>query len=155
MQIHIISVGKSMPSWVTAGYKEYSQRLPADYSLQLTEITAEKRSKNSDLKRIAAKEEDKILAAIPKGSLCIALDRIGKHIDTNSIAQHLQSWHDINQTICLIIGGPEGLSKEFLDKANTIWSLSKLTLPHPLVRVVLAEQIYRAWSIIVNHPYHR
>ena len=153
--ITIIAVGKNMPSWVVEGTLEYTQRMPADYRTQFIEIPLEKRGKNADLTKIIATEENKILAAIPKDSICVALDRIGKTINTITLAKHLQTWHDNRQEICFIIGGPEGLSEAFLKKTNLVWSLSAMTLPHPLVRIVLAEQLYRAWSITVNHPYHR
>lgn len=155
MQIYTIAVGRHMPDWVEAGFNEYAKRLPSDYSLKLIEVTALKRTKNVDVPRTLEKEEVKIKSAIPQGSYCIALDRIGKTIDTKTLSKQLQNWHDNNQTICFIIGGPEGLSPGMIQSADTIWSLSALTLPHPLVRIVLAEQLYRAWSIIVNHPYHR
>lgn len=153
--ITIIAVGKNMPSWVNEGVNEYTQRMPADYKTCFIEIPLEKRGKNADLQKIIRIEEDKILSAIPKGALCIPLDRIGKTINTVTLAKQLQTWHDNRQEICFIIGGPEGLSEAFLKKATVVWSLSAMTLPHPLVRIVLAEQLYRAWSITVNHPYHR
>lgn len=144
-----------MPSWVCEGYAEYAQRMPSDYRLELIEISPEKRTKNSDLARIMSTEEMKIATAIPKGSYCIALDRIGRTMDTKTLAKRLQTWHDNQQSICFIVGGPEGLSQDFLKNADEIWSLSAMTLPHPLVRIVLSEQIYRAWTITINHPYHR
>ena len=144
-----------MPSWVNEGYAEYAQRMPNDYRLTLIEIAPEKRTKNSDLAKISAIEETKSHAAIPKGSYCIALDRIGKTIDTKTLAKNIQTWHDNQQSISLIVGGPEGLSASFLKTADEIWSLSAMTLPHPLVRIVLSEQFYRAWTITINHPYHR
>lgn len=155
MIITIIAVGKNMPAWVTAGFAEYSDRMPAHYRVKLIEITAEKRGKNADISRISAYEETKITAAIPKNNYCVALDRIGKTLDTKTLAKRLQTWHDNTQEISFIIGGPEGLSDHFLKSADEIWSLSAMTLPHPLVRIVLAEQIYRAWSITINHPYHK
>ena len=155
MQIKLIAVGKNMPTWVTDGFQEYCQRLPNNYAISLIEITPEKRTKQANLNQIIEKEEAKIEAAIPSNAYTVAFDRIGKRINTRSLATQLHSWHDMNETVCLIIGGPEGLSKKLLNKMNMTWSLSELTLPHPLVRVVVAEQIYRAWSIIVNHPYHR
>ena len=144
-----------MPAWVTAGFEDYTNRMPSNYRVQLIEITAEKRGKNADIQKITQREETKIDAAIAQSDYCIALDRTGKSLDTKTLAKHLQTWHDNQQSICFVIGGPEGLSEPFLKKANAVWSLSEMTLPHPLVRVVLAEQIYRAWSIVVNHPYHR
>ncbi|HLB56814.1 MAG TPA: 23S rRNA (pseudouridine(1915)-N(3))-methyltransferase RlmH [Coxiellaceae bacterium] len=155
MLINIIAIGKNMPSWINEGYDEYAKRMPQNYSTHLIEISAEKRTKNSDIKKIIAIEESKMRAAIPKGSYCIALDRTGKMADTKTLAKRLQTWHDNGQTICFMIGGPEGLSESFLKNADEIWSLSAMTFPHPLVRIVLSEQLYRAWSITVNHPYHR
>ena len=155
MQIHVIAVGKNMPDWIQSGFVEYKNRMPSDYKINLIEINSEKRLKNANLKTILETEESKIKTAIPKHSLLISLDRIGKALDTKSLAKHLQTWHDIGQDVSFVIGGPEGLSADFLKTSNEIWSFSALTLPHPLVRVVLAEQLYRAWSILVNHPYHR
>jgi 23S rRNA (pseudouridine1915-N3)-methyltransferase len=155
MQILVIAVGRQMPAWVIEGSREYTQRLPADYHLHFIEIPAEKRTKNADISQIMQKEEAKILTHLHKDMICIALDRQGKTLDTKMLAHHLQKWHDTSQDICFIIGGPEGLSESFLKKSQVIWSLSALTLPHPMVRVVLSEQIFRAWSIIMNHPYHR
>lgn len=155
MIIQIVAIGKGMAEWVATGFTEYAHRMPADYKIMLTEISAEKRLKNSDLNKIITTEESKIRAAINKGSFCIALDRTGQTLCTKTLANKLQTWHDNQQSICFIIGGPEGLSPAFLKEADAILSLSAMTLPHPLVRVVLAEQIYRGWSIIVNHPYHR
>src|SRR3990167_11194880 len=149
MNIHLLTIGKNMPSWVTEGFNEYAKRLPVDYHLNLIEINAEKRGKNADIDRITHREEEKILNAIPKGSHVIALDRIGKTLDTKTLAKHLQTWHDNGQDICFVVGGPEGLSQAFLKNAGAIWSLSAMTLPHPLVRIILSEQIYRAWSITV------
>ena len=155
MQISIIAVGKNMPDWVTTGFDEYVNRMPSNYTTRLIEIPLEKRTKNSDIAKLIAAEENKIEAAVGKDDYCIALDRIGKARDTKTLAKMLQTWHDNHQSICFIIGGPEGLTDGFLKRANEVWSLSAMTLPHPLVRVVLAEQLYRAWSITINHPYHR
>ena len=155
MQIHILTIGKNMPSWVTEGYEEYTKRMPADYRVNLIEIASEKRTKNSDITKLIHIEESKVSNSIPKGAYCIALDRIGKAHDTKTLAKKLQTWHDNQQTICFLIGGPEGFSDHFLKNADEIGSLSAMTFPHPLVRIILAEQLYRAWSITVNHPYHR
>ncbi|OGT26768.1 MAG: 23S rRNA (pseudouridine(1915)-N(3))-methyltransferase RlmH [Gammaproteobacteria bacterium RIFCSPLOWO2_02_FULL_42_14] len=155
MKIQLIAIGKNMPPWVVAGFLEYSHRLPKDYALQLVEITPEKRSKKCDVQKILQIEAEKIIASLPKNTLCIALDRLGKTIDTETLAKKLQAWHDTQENVSLVIGGPEGLAKTVLDQAQVICSLSALTLPHPLVRVLVAEQIYRAWSMINHHPYHR
>jgi len=155
MQINLIAIGQKMPGWVTQGYQEYAKRLPDAYQLILHEIPAQHRGKNANIKQTLSKEADLMLAAIPKGSLVIALDRLGKSISTAHLAKSLQQWHDLSQNISILIGGPEGIDPLCLHKIQTKWSLSALTLPHPLVRVVLAEQIYRAYSIINRHPYHR
>ena len=155
MNITLLAIGKNMPPWVTQGVAEYTQRMPSQYRVQWSEIPMEKRGKNADLGKIIAIEEEKITRALPKNSIIIALDRMGKTFDTPTLAKHLQTWHDNQQDIAWVIGGPEGLSSDFLKKTSLTWSLSALTLPHPLVRVLIAEQLYRAYSIIVNHPYHR
>ena len=155
MLINLIAVGTKMPDWVKAGFADYAKRLPSDYPLNLIEIKAEPRGKNADTKRILEREGQLIQAAIPKHNHVIALDRLGHAVDTIKISQALQNWHDMNQDISLLIGGPEGLARPCIDQAHTTWSLSKLTLPHPLVRVLVAEQFYRAWSILCHHPYHR
>ncbi|MDR3477510.1 MAG: 23S rRNA (pseudouridine(1915)-N(3))-methyltransferase RlmH [Gammaproteobacteria bacterium] len=155
MQINLIAVGNKMPSWVESGYAEYAKRLPPGYLLKLIEITPEKRTKQADIQRITEKEGDKILAAIKPGNLVIALDVLGQAWPTERLAKALQTWHSESRDVDLLVGGPDGLSKAALQKAEIKWSLSPLTLPHPLVRIILAEQLYRAWSILHNHPYHR
>lgn len=155
MNITVIAVGKKMPTWVETGYREYADRMPRDYKLKLVEITAQKRTKHTDIARALEIEGDAILAAVPPHNLIIALDRLGKSFSTEKLSDKLHSWHDLGQDISLLIGGPEGLHKNCITAAQQTWSLSKLTLPHPLVRVFIAEQFYRAWSIISRHPYHR
>lgn len=144
-----------MPAWVDQGFTTYQRRLPANFTLKLHEVVAKKRSKSADIQKIIDDEQSAIDKVLPTGDIVIALDRIGKNIDTKKLADHLSQWHDQSQNISIIIGGPEGLSADWLRKAHQCWSLSALTLPHPMVRILVAEQIYRAWSIINNHPYHR
>jgi 23S rRNA (pseudouridine1915-N3)-methyltransferase len=155
MQIHLISVGNAMPLWVQQGFQEYAKRLPRECELVLKEIPAGKRTKNNDLSRIIKEEGEKMLAALPPRAHLVTLDIPGKAWTTAQLAEHLKSWLESGQNIALLIGGPEGLAEAVKERANQSWSLSNLTLPHPLVRVVVAEQIYRAWSILNNHPYHR
>jgi len=155
MQIHLITIGQKMPSWVKQGYDEYAKRMPRECELVLKEIPAGKRGKNSDVKRIVRDEGERMLAALPKGCLIVTLDIPGKPWTTPNLSEAMRGWLDSGQDIALLIGGPEGLADSIKQAANQSWSLSKLTLPHPLVRIVVAEQIYRAWSIINNHPYHR
>jgi 23S rRNA (pseudouridine1915-N3)-methyltransferase len=155
MLIRLIAVGNKMPDWVEAGFAEYAKRLPQGYSLKLVEIAPEKRGKQADIKRITEKEGEKILATLKVGNLIVALDVLGQSWSTEQLAASMKTWHSENREVDLWVGGPDGLSLACQQKAHLKWSLSALTLPHPLVRVVLAEQLYRAWSILNNHPYHR
>lgn len=155
MKIRLIAVGTKMPSWVEEGYADYAKRLSGDVILELIEIPAGKRGKNADLVRITEKEGEAMLAAIPQGDHVVALDVLGKTFGTEQLAETLEKWLPEGRNICLLVGGPEGLAPAALARANEKWSLSKLTLPHPLVRVLFAEQLYRAWTILKGHPYHR
>jgi 23S rRNA (pseudouridine1915-N3)-methyltransferase len=155
MLIHLIAVGTRMPDWVEQGYAEYAKRMPPENKLVLVEIAAGKRSKNSDIKRLTQQEGEKMIAAIPKGAKVVALDVLGQACSTEQLSQELKNWQASGQDIALLIGGPEGLADECLQLATQKISLSKLTLPHPLVRVVLAEQLYRASTILKGHPYHK
>ncbi len=155
MNIYLLAVGNKMPDWISKGYNEYAKRLKGDCQLKLVEIPPGKRGKNADLARIKKAEGDKLLDAIPKNCLVIALEVKGKPWTTELLSKQLDNWLHSGQDIALLIGGPEGLSKNCVDRADIKWSLSPLTLPHPLVRVLLSEQIYRAYSILKNHPYHR
>ena len=144
-----------MPRWVEQGYQEYSKRLPRECELVLKEIPAGKRGKNADLARITQEEGNKMAAAIPAGSHIVSLDLTGKSWSTADLAQALKRWQNSGQHLSLLVGGPEGLADSVRNQAHESWCLSPLTFPHPLVRIVVAEQIYRAWSILRNHPYHR
>lgn len=155
MKIKLIAIGTKMPSWVTAGYLEYAERLPKDFRVELLEIPAQKRTKQSNLTALLKQEGEALLAACPKGSYVVALDRVGEALDTKRLASKLQSYHDQSIELALLIGGPEGIPADVLQRAQERWSLSMLTLPHPIVRIVVAEQIYRAWSLLNHHPYHR
>ncbi len=144
-----------MPAWVTQGYEEYVRRMPRECLLQLVEVDAEKRSKSGSPQRWIEQESQRVLAAIPPGDHVVALDVRGKSWSTEALARQLQGWMHSGSGVSLLVGGPDGLSASTLQRAQQRWSLSALTLPHPLVRVVLAEQIYRAWSVVNHHPYHR
>jgi 23S rRNA (pseudouridine1915-N3)-methyltransferase len=155
MRIKLIAVGTKMPAWVSAGYHEYQKRLPAEINLQLIEIAPGRRTKGADINRAIEKESRQMLAAVDKGDFVIALDGAGKSWDTPMLSRQLQNWQMLGTNICLLVGGPDGLSRECLQAAQQRWSLSALTYPHPLVRIILAEQIYRAWTLLNHHPYHR
>jgi 23S rRNA (pseudouridine1915-N3)-methyltransferase len=144
-----------MPAWVQQGFSEYAQRMPNLCQLELVEIAAKKRGKNADIARLLRDEAKALINAIPARSLIIALDRKGKKIDTLSLAKHLQNWIDESQDVAILIGGPEGIDPAYLQSISVKWSLSAMTFAHPIVRVMLAEQLYRAWSINANLPYHR
>lgn len=144
-----------MPGWVQQGYDEYAKRLPRECALVLKEVAPGKRGKNSDVARIVRDEGERMLAAIPQGAHIVTLDIPGKPWTTPELAHAMQRWLAGGQPIAILIGGPEGLADAAKDLAQESWSLSKLTFPHPLVRIIVAEQLYRAWSILNNHPYHR
>ncbi len=155
MHIHLIAVGQKMPGWVKTGYDEYTKRLPQNFSLKLIEVPPGQRSKSSDPKRAIEEESDKVLNAIPSGAYVIALDERGKQWTTLQLANHMREWMQAGRDIALLVGGPDGLSEACKQRAEQLWSLSNLTLPHSLVRVFLAEQLYRGWSVTQGHPYHR
>jgi len=155
MVIHLIAVGDRMPRWVQQGYEEYAKRLPPECALKLVEIAAGKRGKNADLARVMRGETERLLGAVPKGANPVALEVDGRCWSTPELSNRLQEWMLSGQDIALLVGGPDGLSESARKAASEMWSLSALTLPHPLVRILVAEQLYRAWSILRNHPYHR
>ena len=155
MNIYLISVGNRMPRWVAEGYEEYAKRLPGECALQLIEIAPGHRGKNADTVRTLRDEGERMLKAVPKGSRIVALDVQGKAWNTEQLSGMLAQWMAEGPDLALLVGGPEGLDPATLAAAQLRWSLSPLTLPHPLVRVVVAEQLYRAWSLMRNHPYHR
>lgn len=144
-----------MPDWVGLASDDFSKRLPAEIKINSILLPLIKRGKNSDIPRIVRDESRKLLAAVPKDSALVVLDVLGKPITTMKLSSLLESWLQQGQDVSIVIGGPDGLSEEILSKASLKISLSALTFPHPLVRVILLEQIYRAWSILNNHPYHR
>ena len=155
MKIQLIAVGTKMPDWVVSGFEEYQRRFPKDMPFELVEIPAGKRGKNADIKRILEQEGEKMLAACGKNTHIVTLDIPGKAWTTPQLAKQLESWKHDGRDVSLLIGGPEGLSPACKAAAESSWSLSPLTLPHPLVRIVVAESLYRAWSLTTNHPYHR
>lgn len=155
MQIHLIAVGERMPAWVETAFAEYAGRLPAHCRLVLREVSAGRRTKGADLVRLTRDEGERLLAAVPKNARLIALDREGRNLSTEDLAGELKTQMARGDDLALLVGGPEGLAPECLARAQARWSLSALTLAHPLVRVVVAEQMYRAWSILNNLPYHR
>lgn len=155
MRIRLLAVGTRMPGWVDEGFTDFAKRLSGDISLELVEITAGKRLKATDLARVKDQEGEALLAALRPQERVIALDVLGRQLATEDLAATLKDWQVDGRPAALLVGGPEGLSKAVLERADEKWSLSRLTLPHPLVRIVVAEQVYRAWSLLKGHPYHR
>ncbi len=144
-----------MPDWVDAASNDFIKRLPVEIKINTILLPLIKRGKNPDIPRIIRDESRKILTAVPKNSLLVVLDVLGKAVTTEKFSSLLETWLQQGQDISIVIGGPDGVSAELLANASLKLSLSALTFPHPLVRVILLEQIYRGWSIINNHPYHR
>lgn len=155
LKITVVTLGNKMPDWVVQGSKDYTKRFNDGIQLKIIEIPLIRRSKSSDLNRILEKESTLMKEAIPHGARIIALDIEGKSYSSEDLALKITQLQQISSHFCFLIGGPEGLSQEVLKLCDERWSLSKLTLPHPLVRIILLETLYRAWSIINNHPYHK
>ncbi|MBU2967566.1 23S rRNA (pseudouridine(1915)-N(3))-methyltransferase RlmH [Amphritea sp. 2_MG-2023] len=155
MKIRLIAVGTKMPSWVIEGVNEYQKRLPNEFALDIIEIPLGHRGKGADLARAKRQEGELMLAAIPKGDQVIALEVGGRNWSTEQLAEQAEQWQMSGRNVSLLVGGPDGLAPECVALADQKWSLSGLTLPHPLVRILLAEQLYRAWSILQGHPYHK
>jgi len=155
MRIRIVAIGTRMPAWVYQGVGEYDKRLPRELRIEWKELPLAPRAKGSRPGQLRDKEGEQMLRAIPGGDRVIALDVGGKSLSTEQLARELSNWQMSGENYSLLIGGPDGLAQACLARADWRWSLSDLTLPHPLVRVIIAEQLYRAWTITVNHPYHR
>lgn len=155
MDITILAIGQQMPDWVDQACNQYKSRVTGQCRLEFKSIPAKKRGKGADISRILKDEGSALVAAIPERSHVIALERKGKSVDSQKLATVLERCMMEGQGLVFLIGGPEGLSRECQDQAHEKWSLSALTMAHPVARVVMAEQVYRAWSIINNLPYHR
>lgn len=155
MKLWIIAVGNKMPAWVDMGFSEYAKRMPPEAKMQLIEIKAEKRSAGKSLIQVLDAERGRILASLPRNCQREVLDEGGRALSTEQLAQNLAAWMQAGRDVAFVIGGADGLHEEIKNDADTRLSLSAMTLPHALVRVVLAEQLYRAVSLMNNHPYHR
>jgi 23S rRNA (pseudouridine1915-N3)-methyltransferase len=155
MRIKLVSVGNKAPSWVQDGYQEYAKRLPRECPLELIEIPVAHRGKNPDTRRLIEQEGQAMLRHVDNADWVIAMDVRGKRWTTEQLAKEIERWQMESQQVVLLVGGPDGLSDDCLKRADQRWSLSELTFPHPLVRVILAETIYRSWSLSSGHPYHR
>lgn len=155
MEIQLLAIGTRMPGWVNDGFDDYTKRFGRDCKLTVREISSPRKSRTEDAQRIVLQEGQQLLAAVPKDSYLVALDPRGKQHTTEAISKKLDDWFQHYRTVSLMIGGADGLSADCLAASREQWSLSKLTFPHALVRVIAAEQLYRAYSMLKNHPYHR
>ncbi|MBN4080651.1 23S rRNA (pseudouridine(1915)-N(3))-methyltransferase RlmH [Beggiatoa alba] len=155
MIIHILAIGKKMPAWVMQGVDEYLRRMPAECQVRIVELPLGQRSKSKNSKQAMQQEEKSMLAAIPANAVVIAMAVNARIWSTEALSEKMQVWMQSGKDVVLLVGGPDGMTQACLDRAMEKWSLSNLTLPHPLVRIVLAEQLYRALMIIKNHPYHK
>ncbi|ODN66024.1 MULTISPECIES: 23S rRNA (pseudouridine(1915)-N(3))-methyltransferase RlmH [Methylophaga] len=155
MKLNLLAVGQKMPQWVTEGYNEYAKRMPRECQLLLNEIAPAKRGKSGSTSQWMQEEGKRIMTALPENDYVVALEVGGRNWSTEQLAEQLKNWQASGRDVSLLVGGPDGLSRECQQRADQQWSLSNLTLPHPLVRIVVAEQLYRAWTVLQNHPYHR
>ena len=155
MKLRILAIGHRMPGWIEAGVNEYARRMPADASLELIELKPEKRAAGASTGRVQKLEAERIRATLPPKALLIALDEQGRQVTTAELAQYLARWMQEGANPCFVIGGADGLDAALRDRADLLLGLSRLTLPHGLARVILAEQLYRAVSLLKGHPYHR
>jgi 23S rRNA (pseudouridine1915-N3)-methyltransferase len=159
LKLLLIAVGHRMPSWVDAGFDDYARRIPREAQLKLIQVKPEPRGNGNrgtrSVERLMEAEGRRIASAIPDKWLRIALDQRGRDWSTQELSGGLAAWQMEGRDVAFIVGGPDGLHEDIRRGADLLWSLSSLTLPHGLVRVIVAEQLYRAYSILRNHPYHR
>lgn len=154
MKLQIVAVGQRQPAWADAAVEDYLARFPADFAVTLKEVRPEPRT-GTPVERLLAAEAERLRAAVPPGHLIVALDERGKDWSSLQLADALRGWRDDAEHVSFLIGGPDGLAPEIKRSARLMLRLSSMTLPHALARVLLAEQLYRAWSMLANHPYHR
>lgn len=154
MRLRVLAVGQKMPAWVEDGVAEYSRRMPKEYAVEWVDIAPAKRG-NGSPQRYREKEGEVILSRLAKTDHLVALDASGSTISTEKISDRFDQWQMQGQHVSIVIGGPDGLDAGVLQRAAEHWSFGRITLPHPLVRIILAEQLYRAWSVQAGHPYHR
>ncbi len=155
MQVTVIAVGHRMPDWIEAGYREYAKRMPPEWHFGLKELKPVDRSGSKTAQTVMAGEASRILSVIPKNARIIVLDEHGKDYSTVQLANSMKQWQQDGRDIVFIIGGADGLDADLKKKADMLVRLSSLTLPHGMVRILLTEQLYRASTILQNHPYHR
>ena len=154
MRLTIVAVGQKVPDWAQTAYDDYAKRFPPELKVELRAVKTEPRASKT-LENLLAAERTRIEGAIGRGCRIVALDERGTAVSTMGLAEHLKAWQLSGDDVAIVIGGPDGLDAGFKQSAHQRIRLSDLTLPHAMVRVLLIEQLYRAWSITINHPYHR
>ena len=155
MKINILAVGTKMSNWIDAGCNEYLKRFPKSWELQIKEIVQKQHHSKHSVENIKIMESDVIMQNVKHGTYLVALDENGAEMNSMTLSKKIELWQIEGRNLTVIIGGPNGLSNDLLQKCDFIWSLSQLTFPHPLARLILLEQLYRAWTITNKHPYHR
>ncbi|WP_066452902.1 23S rRNA (pseudouridine(1915)-N(3))-methyltransferase RlmH [Castellaniella caeni] len=155
MKLLVYAVGNRMPGWVQDAWQDYAKRMPRECLVELHEIRPEPRTHGKTAAQLMQAEAQRIEAAVPPSAWRVILDEHGQDLSTQALAGHLRTWMGSGQDVALIVGGPDGLAPSLKQGARQMLRLSSLTLPHPMVRVLLVEQLYRAWSILAGHPYHR
>jgi len=155
MHIRLLAVGDRQPPWVDEAFKSYTARLPREWKFALQTIPTARRGKNDKSDRAKDAEGEQLLAKLTSGEQVVLLDERGAQLSSKKLAARLAEWQSDARDLALIIGGPDGVSASVRDRADFVWSLSPLTLPHGMARVLLSEQLYRAWSLQAGHPYHR
>jgi 23S rRNA (pseudouridine1915-N3)-methyltransferase len=155
MRLVIVAVGQRQPAWAREAFDEFAKRLPAEGRLDLIEVKAEARERGKTAAQMMAAEAQRLRAALPKSAWRVVLDEHGQRRSTEQLAQRLRTWRALGRDVALLIGGPDGLDAALKADADETLRLSDLTLPHALARVLLAEALYRAWSLVAGHPYHR
>jgi 23S rRNA (pseudouridine1915-N3)-methyltransferase len=155
VKLHILAVGDRAPRWVSDACADYQRRFPPHCPLHIKTVPTPRRGRNPDIAKLREQEFQSLCSLIPKGAVVVALDETGGTCATREVSRRLKTWMQTEKDVAFMIGGPDGLAPGALDAAAETWSLSALTLPHALVRVILAEQLYRALSILEDHPYHR
>lgn len=155
MHIRLLAVGDRQPSWVDTAFETYVQRFPRQWQFRLDLIATAPRPKNSDTEPAKNSEGQKVLAKIRAPECVVVLDERGEEFSSEELAARLDDWQSAGRDLAFVIGGPDGVSADCMDRADLRWSLSRLTLPHGLARIIFAEQLYRAWTLTTGHPYHR
>ena len=155
MKLLLICVGTRMPDWVNTGIVDYQKRFPPQFRLELKECPVAKRGKSTSTSQCLATEASQILQSVPNDFILIVLDIQGQLLSSEQLANRLASFDSLGQNVALVIGGPDGIDASVMSKAKERWSFSPMTFPHPLIRLMCVEQLYRAWTILSNHPYHK